>query len=239
MKLKATLLIFAIQLTITGIASAQTNEQTYWGAWFHTQKFSEHWGMAFDGQLRSSHHAGYLRNVLLRPSASYYFDKNHRADLGYAYVAANGRTATGAHTFRPEHRIFEQFIISQKAGVNTAIQHRFRLEQRFLGQTATQPDVFAQRFRYFARAVVPLSKQAPFTKGTFVGLQNEVFANVHNKDKVNKHLFDQNRAYVAFGYRLQKAIDIEVGYLNQYIKQAETYTINHVAQVALYTRFGK
>ena len=123
--------------------------------------------------------------------------------------------------------------------LNTGITHRFRLEQRFLGQTATQPDVFAQRFRYFARAVVPLSKQAPFTKGTFIGLQNEIFANVQNKDKVNKHLFDQNRAYVAFGYRLQKAIDIEVGYLNQYVKQAETYTINHVAQVALYTRFGK
>jgi hypothetical protein len=238
MKLRVCTLLFAFQLGVAGLASAQTNELTGWGAWFHTQKFSEHWGAAFDGQFRSAHHGAYLRNILLRPSASYYFDKSHRLDLGYAYIATNGRSQ-GNKTFRPEHRIFEQFIISHKAGINTGITHRFRLEQRFLGQTATQPDVFAQRFRYFARAVVPLSKQAPFTNGTFIGLQNKVFANVQNKDKINKHLFDQNRAYAAFGYRLNKMVDVEAGYLNQYIKQAETYTINHVMQVALYTRFGK
>jgi hypothetical protein len=238
MKLKH-IFYFILSFVITQAASAQTNELTTWGAWFHTQKFSEHWGAAFDGQFRSSNHVGYLRNMLLRPSASYYFNKDRRLDLGYAYIATNGRTTSGAKTFRPEHRIFEQFIISQKAGVNTGITHRFRLEQRFLGQTATQPDVYAQRFRYFVRGVVPLSKQAPFTKGSFVALQNEVFANVQNKDKINKHFFDQNRAYAAFGYRVSKQFDVEVGYLNQYIKQAEAYTINNVIQLALYTRFSK
>jgi hypothetical protein len=159
-------------------------------------------------------------------------------DLGYAYIATNGRAGV-TKTFRPEHRIFEQFIITQKAGLNNSVTHRFRLEQRFQGQTATQPDVFSQRLRYFVRGVIPLNKDVVFTKGTFMALQNEVFANVQNKDKVNKHVFDQNRAYAAFGYRINKMIDVEAGYLNQYIKQAETYTINHVMQVALYTRFGK
>lgn len=238
MKLKAIGILCAVQLSIAEFAQAQTNELTTWGAWFHTQKFNDHWGAAFDAQFRSAHHAAYLRNVLLRPSASYYFNKNKRADLGYAYIATNGRNASGK-TFRPEHRIFEQFIISQKAGINTAITHRFRLEQRFQGQTATQPDVFSQRFRYFVRGVIPLNNKPVFTQGTFVALQNEAFANVQNKDKVNKHTLDQNRAYAAFGYRLNKMIDVEAGYLNQYIKQAEAYTINHVMQVALYTRFGK
>lgn len=238
MKFKVFLFCCAIQLTVAGMASAQTNELSGWAAWFHTQKFNNHWGAAFDGQFRSAHHGAYLRNMLLRPSASYYFDKNHRTDLGYAYIATNGRAGDNK-TFRPEHRIFQQFIISHKAGSNTAVSHRFRLEQRFLGQTATQQDIFAQRFRYFVRGVVPFNKDAVFTKGTFLALQNEAFANVQNKDKINKHTFDQNRAYMALGYRLNKMIDVEAGYLNQYIKQAETYTINHVMQVALYTRFGK
>ncbi len=220
-------------------ASAQTNEASGWGAWFHTQKFSNKWGASFDGQFRSAHQGAYLKNVLLRPSVNYYFDKSKHLDLGYAYVAANGRTAAGDKTFRPEHRIFQQFIVSHKAATNTAVTHRFRLEQRFLGQTTTQPDVFAQRFRYFARAVIPLNKDAVFTRGSFVALQNEAFANVQNKAKINKHVFDQNRAYAAFGYRLSKMMDVETGYLNQYIKQAEAYTINHVIQIALYTRFGK
>lgn len=238
MKLKTLCTLVFIQLLMVGIASAQTNELTGWGAWFHTQKFSDHWGAAFDGQFRSAHHAAYLRNTLLRPSASYYFNKSHRVDLGYAYIATNGRSGD-TKTFRPEHRIFQQFIYTHKAGTNTSVMHRFRLEQRFLGQTATQPDIFAQRFRYFVRGVIPLNNDAVFTQGTFVGLQNEFFVNVQNKNKINKHTFDQNRAYTAFGYRFNKMIDIEAGYLNQYIKQAEAYTINHVMQIALYTRFGK
>jgi len=237
MKLKLlsfTFLFFAA----AGAASAQVNELSTWGAWFHTQKFSEHWGIMFDGQFRSAHHAAYLRNTLLRPSVAYHFSKTKNVSLGYAFIATNGRNAQNEHTYRPEHRIFEQFIVNHKAGTNTNIMHRFRLEQRFQGKTTTQPDVFSQRFRYFVRGVIPVNNNQPvFTKGTFVALQNEAFANVQNKQQINKHVFDQNRAYAAFGYRLSKLMDIEAGYLNQYIKQVETYTINHVAQVAVYTRF--
>jgi hypothetical protein len=219
-------------------ASAQTNEFSGWAAWFHAQRFSEHWGASFDGQFRSAHQADYLKNVLLRPNINYYFG-NKSATLGYAYVSANGRTATGEKTLRHENRIFEQFIITQKAGINTAISHRFRLEQRFLSSTATQPDVFSQRVRYFVRGVIPFNNKPAFTKGTFLALQNEVFVNVQNKEKINNHFFDQNRAYVALGYRFSKRIDIDAGYLNQYIQQNQTHTINNIAQVALYTRFGK
>ncbi len=123
-------------------ASAQTNELSGWAAWFHTQRFSKHWGVSFDSQFRSADQADYLKNVLLRPNLNYYFG-NKSATLGYAYVSANGRTATGDKTLRHENRIFEQFIITQKAGVNTAISHRFRLEQRFWGATAVQQEVFS------------------------------------------------------------------------------------------------
>lgn len=238
MKLKTLLALLVIQLGAGRIALAQTNELSGWGAWFHTQKFSPAWGASFDAQFRSAHHAAFLKNVLLRPSVNYYVSKNKHVDLGYAYIAANGRTATGDKTFRPESRIFEQFILSHKAGVNTQITHRLRLEQRFLGKTATQPHVFAQRVRYFVRGVVPLNNDSVFTRGTFVALQNEAFANVQNKAKINRHTFDQNRAYAAMGYRINKMIDLEAGYLNQYIKQIEGYTMNHVIQLAFYTRFG-
>lgn len=219
-------------------AGAQTNELSGWAAWFHAQRFSKHWGASFDGQFRSAHQADYLKNVLLRPNLNYYFG-NKSATLGYAYISANGRTAAGTKTLRHENRLFEQFIITQKAGVNTAISHRFRLEQRFLGATPTQQAVFSQRVRYFIRGVIPFNNEATFTNGTFLALQNEAFANVQNKAKINNHVFDQNRAYVAFGYRINKKIDLEAGYLNQYIQHAQAYTINHVAQIALYTRFGQ
>lgn len=218
---------------------AQQNQFSGWGAIFHTQKFSDKWGISFDAQFRSANHFDYLRNVLLRPSVNYYFDGNKMAALGYAYITTNGRTNTGASTLRPESRIWEQLIVNQKLGKGATLQHRFRLEQRFLGNTADNANdsYFAQRFRYFARAVIPFNGNAVFKHGPFVGLQDEIFFNVQNKDKVNQHFFDQNRAYLAFGYRLSPAFDIETGYMNQYTKQASSYTINHIIQLALYTRF--
>lgn len=235
---KGLLLLLFAALFVPAKLFAQENQFSGWGALFHTQRFGKHWGASFDGQFRSANHFDYLRNILLRPSVNYYFDGNKMGALGYAYVATNGRTAAGAKTFRPESRIWEQLIINTKIGGSKTLQHRFRLEQRFLGNTTnTNNHYFSQRLRYFARAILPLKASQTFTKGAFIGLQNEVFVNVQNKEKVNNHFFDQNRAYAALGYRLRKEIDVEAGYLNQYTKQATGYTLNQVVQLAFYTRF--
>jgi hypothetical protein len=219
-------------------ASAQTNELSGWAAWFHTQRFSKHWGASFDGQFRSAHHAEYLKNVLLRPNLNYYFGGNKSATLGYAYVSTNGRTATGAKTFVKRTGYLSSLYYSKgrcKYGYQSSLSFRATL----FGSTPTQQEVFSQRVRYFIRGLIPFNNEPTFTNGTFLALQNEVFANVQNKAKVNNHFFDQNRAYVAFGYRINKKIDIEAGYLNQYIQQTQAHTINHIAQIALYTRFGQ
>ncbi|GAB3924969.1 DUF2490 domain-containing protein [Mucilaginibacter myungsuensis] len=236
--MKKLLFTLTILIAFARTASAQTNELTGWAAWFHTQKFNDKWGISFDGQLRSADRADYLRTILLRPSVNYWFNKNQHLDVGYAYVGTNGRTVNDEHTYRLEHRTFEQFILTHKAGTNTGFTHRFRLEQRFLGGQGGSPDVFGQRFRYFIRAVIPTSQQAPFTNGTFVALQNEFFLNVQNKRNFNGRIFDQNRAYAAFGYRFNKQMDLEAGYLNQYVNQRQSHTLNHVIQVAFYTRIG-
>ncbi|MEB0262374.1 MULTISPECIES: DUF2490 domain-containing protein [unclassified Mucilaginibacter] len=233
---KALTVLLLITILIPCKLFAQDNRFSGWAALFHSQKFSDKWGMSFDAQFRSANHYDYLQNVLLRPSVNYYFDNNKMAALGYAYIATNNKVA-GVETFRPESRIWEQLIINTKISKATTLQHRFRLEQRFLGNTTAKNDhYFAQRLRYFARAVVPLKKTDAFTKGMFLGLQNEIMVNVQNNQKVNKHFFDQNRAYVALGYRLHKKADIEFGYLNQFVQQASATYFNHVLQAAIYTR---
>lgn len=233
---KALVLLLFLSTVIPGRILAQDNRFSGWAALFHSQKFSDRWGMSFDAQFRSANHYDYLQNVLLRPSVNYYFDKNKMAALGYAYIATNNHN-NGVETFRPESRIWQQLIINTKISKAATLQHRFRLEQRFLGNTTAKNDhYFAQRLRYFARAVVPLAKTDAFTKGAFVALQNEIFGNVQNHHKVNKHFFDQNRAYVALGYRLHKKADIEFGYLNQFVQQSSAAYFNHVLQAAIYTR---
>jgi hypothetical protein len=123
--------------------------------------------------------------------------------------------------------------------VNATLTHRLRLEQRFIPRHHAEGNALVQnghhqanRLRYFARAIVPLSKQ-----GWFAAVQNEVFVNVGNTSMVNGKFFDQNRAYIAAGYRLSKQFDMEVGYMNQYISGAgANSTNNHIVQVATYVR---
>ncbi|RYZ99772.1 MAG: DUF2490 domain-containing protein [Sphingobacteriaceae bacterium] len=221
-----------------GKLAAQSNQQMLWGAWIHTQKLSDHWGYAFDVQFRSADDVDYLRNILLRPSVAYYFDKNHVVNAGYTYVGTYGRNISGDKTFRSESRTWEQYTFTHKLCASTQLSHRFRLEQRYMGESAdgANDNYFSQRLRYFVRSVVPFKKDSVFKKGLFVALQNEVFVNIQNKQKVNTHFFDQNRAYVALGYRLSKKVDVEAGYMNQYVKGVGSGTTNNILQFVLYTR---
>ncbi len=215
--------------------SAQHHEVSGWGAWFHSQRLSPHWGLLFDAQFRSADKFAYLRNPLIRPAVSYYFDNRHYASVGYLFTGTYRKTDE-VNTFRPEQRIWEQYIFTHKAGRSTQLQHRFRLEQRFVGRLGASDPYFAQRLRYFVRGMVPFRKDSVFSKGTYIGLQNEAFANVQHNDKINGSVFDQNRAYISFGYRFSKFADVEAGYLNQYVNAVGENTMNHVVQIALYTR---
>lgn len=214
------------------------NQNSGWAALFHSQKFNNKIGAHFDFQVRSADNFESLRNVLVRPGINWYIDENKTATLGYALIVTH-QQINGAG-FSPkqsltEQRIWEQFIYNHKLG-KIPLAHRVRLEQRFI---ETQSDnIFSNRIRYFIRSVIPLKSQGDkFSTGLFTAVQNEVFLNLQNKDKLNGHTFDQNRAYAALGYRFNPKFDIEAGYLNQAIKGSANNTVNHAVQVAFYTRF--
>ena len=140
----------------------------------------------------------------------------------------------------PEHRLWEQLILSYKIK-KLNVAHRFRVEQRFIGNPVVNGNAqsgnnfYVNRFRYFIRNILPLQKQTEFTRGFFAALQNEVFLNVGNSSKVNGKVFDQNRFYIATGYRLHSKADLEIGYMNQYVNgKGNAFTNNHVLQLAMY-----
>jgi hypothetical protein len=216
-------------------AYSQTSHQNSgWLFLLNSTKFNDKWGMHLDVQLRSHDDWDGAKNFLFRPGVTYYINDHSNATLGYL-LASTFQKTEGGNKHTAEYRIWEQYIITHKVKTLN-LQHRFRLEQRFID--AGTDDVFAQRLRYFIRGVLPLSApEGAFGKGAFVALQNELFFNVQNKSKLNQHFFDQNRAYAALGYRFSKKVDLEAGYLNQMIKGANNNTMNNIIQLALYTRF--
>jgi hypothetical protein len=205
-----------------------------WFALFNSTKLSNRWGLALDVQVRSADNWGYVRNILIRPGVTYYLNDRSNVTAGYLFTNTHTEQAMGDTDFQ-EHRVWQQYVFNHKIK-SSFLTHRARLEQRFI-ETAAD-DIFSQRARYFIRYLKPLADYGDsFNKGLFIALQNEVFLNIQNKDKLNKSIFDQNRFYIAAGYRISKKMDVEAGYLNQYVNSVGSNTSNRVAQLAIYTRF--
>ena len=220
-------------------AKAQT-QRSGWIASFNTFRLDNKWSIYFDAQLRSTDKIKNVQTFLLRPGINYHFNKSVSATLGYAFVH-NRRTSGSVTDYVTEHRVWEQLLASHKFKT-VSTSHRLRLEQRFLPVTTVNNNelevidrVTAHRLRYFIRNLLPFQKGSAFSKGFFAALQDEVFLNIANKDVVNGKTFDQNRFYVALGYRISK-IDLELGYMNQYTKTASGSITNNIGQFAVYKR---
>lgn len=212
-----------------------------WLAAFNTIRTGKSTSIHADVQWRSGDNVAYTQTLLLRTGLNYHLNKRSTITAGYAFIH-NYRSISDVDGYLPEHRIWEQYLYAHKVD-RISISHRFRLEQRFLpagvvdnDQISMDGSLFANRFRYFTRAVLPLQKGDSFDKGLFAALQNEVLLNIGNKQHVNGKTFDQNRFYIAAGYRLNKKFDLEAGYLNQFVEGRTTGSRNHVAQIASYLR---
>ncbi|MCC6762491.1 MAG: DUF2490 domain-containing protein [Chitinophagaceae bacterium] len=238
-------LIVGCLLLAAQSTQAQQVQYSGWLASFNTISLKGKWTLHTDLQWRSTNHVAQVQTMLARVGLNYQVRRNHVATAGYAYIP-NRYKAGVVDGLVPEHRLWQQYIINQSLSKTVALQHRFRLEERWIPNVAAVGNEvektgsrFATRFRYFNRAVIPLRKQSgAFSKGLFASVQNEVFINTTHRSHINGRWFDQNRLYMAVGYRLSKRADLETGYLNQYLKAAgnNANTVNHIWQLAVYTR---
>jgi hypothetical protein len=198
----------------------------------HQQTLSKKFDLLADVQLRSANQFNYLNTVLLRTGLSYKFNNHHSAALGYAYKG-DWEHKDGGTSYTLENRIFEQYIYEFKIK-SIEMMLRGRLEQRFVKEERVQ---FSQRGRAFISAQIPLIADTGFTKGLYMGVQNELFVNVQHKQQVNNRFFDQNRSMVSIGYRWSKHIDTEFGYLYWYQPEMDATYRRNVLQLMFTTQF--
>ncbi|HVU97566.1 MAG TPA: DUF2490 domain-containing protein [Puia sp.] len=234
--MKTPIKILLIILFAGASAKAQTQFMG-WGASFINYKVNDKFGLYFDGQYRSTDRLQQLNQLLLRPGVNFYLSPAFTFTSGYAMIPQQ-RISNGVTGYLPEHRIWEQLVFTHKVkAVRATVSHRARLEHRFIPRHHAEGNSLvkdghrtAGRLRYFTRGVVPLGNASD--KGMFAAIQNEIF--FHTADGGS---FDQNRAYIAAGYRMSRQLDLEMGYMNQYIAGAGgASTNNHILQVATYIR---
>lgn len=234
---------FLLAIALFAFLSASAQPQTSgWLASFNTFRINSKKSIHADVQLRGTDEMEHVQTLLIRTGINFHLNKQFILTGGYAYIS-NRTAAAGVTGYAAEHRLWEQLIFNHKLN-RIMVQHRVRLEQRFLpvvsvdgGELKTDDRVFATRARYFIRNIVPFRKQESFRKGLFASVQDEIFFNVTGTDKVNGKVFDQNRLLLGIGYRLNAAFDLEAGYMNQYIsRRGDAFSNNHIIQLGGYLR---
>ncbi|ASK29871.1 hypothetical protein CEY12_07000 [Chryseobacterium sp. T16E-39] len=193
------LLIFIVATTLS---FAQKSDLGAWYMYFGNNKINKKWNWHNEIQYRNFDAGGDLEQLLIRTGIGYDLsENNNNVLLGYGFILSQPYV-NGEKKENIEHRIFQQFITKQQFG-RIYLQHRYRLEERFL------QDDFRMRFRYFLGLNIPINNKEMLPKTFYASVYNEIFLNF------NSPTFDRNRVYGALGYVINKNLRIEAGYMNQ------------------------
>lgn len=197
-----TKLAFAVLSLGSVLTWAQKNDLGAWYMYFGNNKISKKLNWHNEVQYRNFDAIGDLEQLLIRTGIGYDLtENNNNVLLGYGFILSQPYV-NGEKKENIEHRIFQQYITKQKFG-RFNLQHRYRLEERFL------EDDFRMRFRYMLGLNIPITQKEMLPKTLYASVYNEIFLHF------NSPVFDRNRVYGALGYVINKNMRIEAGYMNQ------------------------
>jgi len=192
-----------------------TSVQQIWLGNTSQLRFSNHWGFAFDLQVRSRENFFQgISQVSSRIGAVYYLNESVRIGAGY-YFADNIPRDYRKAVFQDEHTGWQQISWSNKMP-RLNINQSFRLEERFRHRIINETKLgkgynFNYRTRYNILFNIGLARK-PFTPHTLAAVfYNEVYLNFGKQIVYNT--FDQLRAFGGFNYTITKNANLKFGYL--------------------------
>lgn len=215
-------------------AQNQVRPQPYgqWLMYFGNNKFNDKWGLHSEAQFRNYLLPQTVQQTLLRVGINRYLNESSYITAGYAFIPTTPSTDNVEGFTTMEHRIWQQGILKNNYR-NVFIEHRYRLEQRFIENKDTGVEKFDNRIRYRVQALVPLYVISPKWRHLFINSYNEIFMNFGRT--VSGEIFDRNRLYFALGYQVSPKLNFQLGYLNQLISLPSTNSldINHNLQIGI------
>jgi hypothetical protein len=226
----------------TNPLQAQVSRFSGWGALLNNIKLSKSINFIFDAQIRSADQWHNFETTIIRPGISFAINKKSSLSFGLALIK-NKKSVTGIEDMVSDNRVWQQWLLNQPLAVNS-LQHRIRLEERTIPTIYTEGnelkkknEKFNTRLRYFNRYASGFTKKVKLENGPYWVIQNEFFFNIVGGRYANGKIFDQTRTFAGAGWRLSKAIDIEMGYMLQYIEgRGKSYTNNHIMQLSSFLR---
>jgi hypothetical protein len=200
-----------------------------WYVYAGDHPVSGRWGIHLEAQWRRHDVIVRPQQLLLRPGVNFRVNDRIALSAGYAYVTTHRYGDYPAAAPFPEHRLHQQATV-RHGPASFEMQHRFRLEQRWIGQPGLPERWrYQNRFRYMARAQVPI--RGPW----YLAVQDELFLNV--RPLQGARVFDQNRAFAGIGRRLRWSTRVEFGYMQQTLLQrnGQVLEFNHTLHLGVYS----
>lgn len=229
-------LIGGLQSVIGQNNRINNNNSIGWYNFFGTFKISEKFGIHTEYQWRRNEMITQWQQSLLRIGVNYNLNSRVLFRVGYGWIETypyGEIPINGMGRNFTEHRIFEMVQLNHKEGI-VDFSHRFMFEQRFVGRYSSinEPteDEFPllNRIRYMIRVQVPLKGNEIKDKTPYLAFYDEIFIGFGKN--VNMNVFDQNRIGLLLGYRFNKNIRIEGGYLNQTVQMGRQIEGKNVFQ---------
>jgi hypothetical protein len=204
--MKSIVFYFLLILTIFSLRS-QTKAETNFGSWyiFHgNHKTSKNWSINYGFQERNYEAFKNYNLFIIYTGINYKLNNNWTANVSYGYLDIDRTFDPDINPNTIEHRVYEQISYKTRQFI-IPFFHRIRLEHRNLYSMEKYSLINRIRYR--------LKTKVPFKNKIYVNISNESFFNFKG------NLYSENRFYSALGFKFNKTITLEIGYLNQYINK--------------------
>jgi len=204
-----------------------------WFMYFGDNRINERFGIHSEAQFRNYFLKGTVEQTLIRVGLNWYVDPLVMVSAGYGFIYTEPSSDVETGLTLREHRSWQQLIFRHRTR-SIFMEHRYRLEQRFIDNLSRGTSEFDNRIRYRFQAILPLYIITPHLRHYFIASYNELFMNLGRE--VSGQFFDRNRLYFSIGYQVSPKLNFQVGYLNQVISLpgVENPDVNHNLQVALF-----
>lgn len=195
-----------------------------WWAGVATFKINDHWGIHSEYQWRREDYVTDWQQGILRLGLNYQLTPKAQLRVGYAWIETfnyGDYPLNGFGKDFTEHRTYQMVTLNDKPGL-IEVQHRFILEQRWIGRYSS-PDLtkedefpFVNRLRYLLRLQIPLKGPTLDNREFYAAAYDEILIGFGKN--VNENVFDQNRIGILLGYRFNPKLRIDGGYFNQIVQ---------------------
>ena len=191
------------------------------GSWFgftSATRLSDQWSFFAQGELRTWEMASNLNETLFRFAGLYDFSPKHKGAFGYVRVDTwPFEENRGLRKFN-ENRFYQEYLFKQKVG-RGSLNHRFRLEQRWLTVDGTTE--LSHRARYLLKYTRPLNSETMKPGTWYLRVFDEVFVDFDRNDYwFNPIPYDkglnQNRLFFGGGRQLTADSNFQIGLLWQH-----------------------